>query len=91
MIEVKQAVRIATDYLTDLIPNIRDVQLEEVEFVDILPPQWNITLSYLRPVDPESLSAIAELTGHKYERVYKEIAVDAVSGACVSIKIRELQ
>lgn len=98
MITVKDAVARASKYLSDVFPGIVDLQLEEVELSDN-ETNWSVTLSYLRPVPLDTLSPFEEATklyaqllgGTKYERVYKLVSVDAASGDCHSIKIRQLQ
>lgn len=87
MINVKEAVARATQYMGEVFHDLHDLQLEEVELSDD-DAQWYITLSYLRPEPLES--PLAPL-GRKYERVYKQIVVDAQTGECQSIKIRQLQ
>ncbi len=98
MITVKKAVQSATQYLIDVFPGIKDVQLEEVELSDD-EATWQVTLSFLRPIPFEPVSplnaaasiAASVLGGTKYERLYKFVTVDAKTGKCQSIKIRQLQ
>ena len=97
MINVKEAVKQASQYVRDVFPTVEDLQLEEVEIANG-DGNWNVTLSYLRPVQFDSFSPLSAakivgemLGGQKYERVYKVVAVDAISGKCQSIKIRQLQ
>ncbi len=97
MIDVKEAVKQASQYVRDVFPAVEDLQLEEVEIANG-DGNWNVTLSYLRVVQLDSFSpfSAAKIVGEvlgsgKYERVYKVVAVDANSGECQSIKIRQLQ
>jgi hypothetical protein len=84
-IDVKQAVVIATNYLTDLMKGAGDVTLEEVELSsdDRL---WYITLSALIPEKvPES--GLQTLSGglaallRDHRRVSKKLAVETDGGS----------
>ena len=89
MISVKEAVSRASQYLGEVFDDLNYLRLEEVERSDD-DSQWYVTLSYLLPEPPDSPLASFHL-GKKYERVYKQVVVDANSGQCQSIKIRQLQ
>ena len=83
MIPVKEAVASAFAHIKDVFgTNLPGLQLEEVERVG---NRWRITVSFLQEDVPIPIPV------PKYHRVYKEIAVDGATGACDSIKIRQLQ
>jgi hypothetical protein len=87
MITVKDAVAKAWKYLNEVFgAELRGIQLEEV---DRSPDDedWLITISFLREKPPVGLPTPFS----NDERVYKQITVNGKSGACQSIKIRQLQ
>ena len=77
MIEVKKAVQIASEYLTDLYADksFYDHELEEVELADD-EKHWLITLSYATSVVPS------------VGRHYKQFKIKADTGQVVAMKIR---
>ncbi len=81
MIPMKNAVKIASDYLAEVFPDVREVRLEEVELAEE-GPFWNITFSFLRP-QPPPLSMISD-------REYKVVQVGSDKGDLHSIRIRKL-
>jgi hypothetical protein len=81
MIDVKQAVRAAVDYVhefQDLLPP-RELRLEETEFVEghLGAGVWQITLSFLEN----------QVTG---ARSYKSFTIDAETGEIKAMKVRSL-
>lgn len=79
MLDVKSAVKVATEYLSSLVPAAQQTRLEEVELTED-GAYWLITLSYY-----------AE-GGIPFEsRSYKLLKVDRQTGDVVAMKIRTLQ
>jgi hypothetical protein len=82
MINVKEAVKKAAEYFTDLYHDeFCNVLLEEVELTD---GYWLITLGYDRP---PVLPQFAE----KGPRAFKVFKVDSETGEVISMKIREVE
>ncbi len=91
-IDVKEAVAIATNYLTDLMKGVGDVTLEEVELSsdDRL---WYITLSALVPEKAPPQSALQPILSEglaellkKNQRVSKKLAIETDGGSVRSMK-----
>jgi len=85
MIEVKEAVARALEFLGDIYANekLKDVRLEEVERDDRA-PYWFVTLSYLKESTPSNVAAaISGSSG----REYKVIKLNSENGEVVSMKI----
>lgn len=78
MADLKEAVQLARESLSDLIPDATASALEEVEREG---QEWFITLSFSRP----GLGLLGEFD---QQRIYKKFRV--VDGSVVSMKIREL-
>lgn len=76
---VKDAVQIATKYLKDLYPDIRGLQLEEIE-TDDSGEHFLVTMSF---VEPETLSVLLS-------RGYKQLKIRKADGEVLSMKIRTL-
>ena len=94
--DVRQAVRTARQYVTELFADdeIGRVDLEEVDF-EIESDVWKITVSFTRPTDrPELVEAI--IPGHPLadatpvRRSYKVVNIDDASGSVTSLKQRRL-
>jgi hypothetical protein len=98
MIDVKSAVKIARDYLTDFYPEgLSNLMLEEVELSND-EQYWLITFGF----DTDRLAAepladvltkvrpAADYLRPKYVRDYKIIKLRAEDGKPVSMKIREV-
>ncbi len=85
-IDVKQATRIAFEYLNDLYPEIRDTLLEEVELTED-EKYWLITLSYIPRVPEKTLSVFAAMSG---PRKYKLLKVETGTGKVWAMKIRNV-
>ncbi len=84
-IEVKKAVQVAKDYLSDIMPvPATEVLLEEVELSDD-GRFWLITLSYPTPAP----SPILMLSG-RGNREYRVVKLLSETGQFESIKIRTL-
>lgn len=86
MIDVKQAVRVAAEYFTDLIPTKAEgLLLEEVELVERDGREcWSITFS-----TPLPAVGIANLMAGA-RKDYKVFTVDAETGQVKSMKIRQI-
>ena len=94
MIDIKQAVKNALEYVKDIIPNsgLIDPRLEEVESSDN-GRNWFITVSFVRKVPPTSIAEKITALGtgiNPIEREYKLITIDAETGKPLSMKIRQL-
>ena len=85
MIDVRQAVEIASQYFTGIYQSpITDLTVEEVEQVDMGPDTyWDITLGFNRNVSGSPFLI-------KNERVYRVIRINADSGQPISMKMRTL-
>ena len=89
-IDVTEAVERAIAFLSQVFtdPGIKDLRLEEVEFVDN-ENRWLVTLSFLRPIPKEERPVWERGISHSdYRREYKAVDVDAHSGKARSIKMR---
>jgi hypothetical protein len=89
MIGVKDAVRIAADYLASLYEGteLRDVLLEEVRLSDD-DQYWLVTMGFSRLV---SANPIFEALGSaSFKREYKVFEVSAETGEVRSMRIREV-
>ena len=84
--DVKEAVKAATDYLQDLYPDAPagSVRLEEVESG---PEAWLVTLSFLYKAD----NAFEGLATGGLRRHYKVFTVDDDSRKVLAMKIRQLE
>lgn len=79
MIDIKNAVKIASEYLTSLISlQANQLLVEEVEQDS---SSWLITMSY---PDPESSSPFS------VKRYFKEIKIRKTNGEVVSMKIKKI-
>jgi hypothetical protein len=88
MIEVKQAAKIANDYLNDLFSEsppqgtlLEEVELEEDEGV------WLITLSF---IDPTNVLGKALAGVYSAPRKFKTFEVSAEDGRVLAMRIRTL-
>lgn len=89
MIDVRQAVQKASEYLVTIFADrqVRNVQVEEVERSEDS-RHWFVTLGYADPAGGP-LAEIAATMGDSRNRKYKVFKIDADSGECLSMKIRE--
>ena len=92
MIDVKEAVRVATDYLMQLYEpaQLHDILLEEVALSDD-EKYWYVTLGFSRPMpSTELMRALTEniVKQVKYQREYKVFQIDSATGQVRSMKIR---
>jgi hypothetical protein len=90
MIEVKQAIQIAQDYIKELYTGdeIRDLSLEEVEVAEDN-KFWLVTLAFTKQM-MQPLNPMEAMTGPKYARFYKELKIDAEGGQVRSMKNKKL-
>ena len=88
--EVKEAVRTAKEYLTELFDDeqIMNVGLEEVVFVSES-NDWNITIGFSRPWDQRNVLATA-LGEVRPARSYKVLRINDDSGHIESLTDRYL-
>jgi len=88
MIDIKQAVKAAEQYLHKLYGEPIGVQLEEVYLSDG-DGSWLVTLSFLAPVPPEEGNLFAAaMIADRFVRKYKTFDVDRTTGEVRSMKIR---
>lgn len=85
MINVKEAIDKAKEYLVSFFPDAEQVQLEEVELSGDK-THWLITLSY----EGVSTSVASSLLVGK-SLLYKIFKLDAKTGEVISMKIRNIK
>ena len=93
--EVKDAVKIAKAYISDLFrdENIIELGLEEVEFDDTK-KEWNVTVGFRRPWKRKkepSDSAVVFQPYNYHDRWYKLVRIRDVDGDVLAVKDRELK
>jgi hypothetical protein len=90
MIEVKQAIQIAQDYIKELYhtDEVRDLSLEEVEIAEDN-KFWLVTLAFTKQM-MQPLNPMEAMTGPKFARFYKELKIDTESGQVRSMKNKKL-
>ena len=89
--DVKQAAKIAKEYISDLFADegIANLGLEEIQREED-GGFWKVTIGFSRPWDHGGLAAITY--GQKgLRRSYKVLQIDASNGAVESVKDRILQ
>ena len=89
--EVKDAVRLAKDYVADLFEaeQITNVGLEEVEF-DLSSNSWKVTIGFSRPWDQKG-PLVAALAERSPARSYKVVRIDDQSHKVRSVTDRLLK
>ncbi|NUM53005.1 MAG: hypothetical protein HUU46_05120 [Candidatus Hydrogenedentes bacterium] len=89
MIEVKEAVKIASAYLHELLDSdgIADIMLEEVELSED-EQEWHVTLGFHPRWSDKG--PFDTFTGKRI-RIYKTFTVDRKNGKISAMKIRQLQ
>jgi hypothetical protein len=89
MIGVKEAVKIAMEYLATLYEDkdLRDVLLEEVRLSDD-DQYWLVTLGFSRPVPTNSY--LEAMGAESLKREYKVFEISAETGAVRSMQIRQV-
>ena len=92
MVDVKQAVAKAMDYLRDMYQTdqFRDVLLEEVDLSEDN-KFWNVTIGFTRCQESTSGGPMATLIGQsaEFKREYKVFQIDAGSGDLRSMRSRK--
>jgi hypothetical protein len=83
MISVKDAVKAATAFFSELFPNAKELRLEEVDMSEG-GPWWEVTVSFEVPGNNPMQSILA--SSH---REYKIVRVDRDTGEPRSILIRK--
>lgn len=85
--DVKEAVRVAKDYVIELFAEegIVDVGLEEVDFDQL--DNWVVTIGFSRPWNRN----IGSVLGGQVSRSYKAIRIQDGDGKVLSIKDRVLR
>lgn len=89
--DVKQAVREAKNYVSDLLDDegIQDLGLEEIEF-DESDQTWNVTLGFSRRWNYVR-NALTPIAGERaLRRSYRLVKVRDSDGQVTSVKMREL-
>jgi len=91
VMNAKEAVRLAKDYIQDMFESeqIMNLGLEEVEF-DEDSNSWNVTIGFSRPWDApaNALAAVAQRLNLP-NRSYKVVCIDDSAGKVRSVKNRE--
>jgi hypothetical protein len=92
MVDVKQAVARAMDYLKDMyqIDKFKDVLLEEVDLSEDN-KFWNVTIGFTRGQETTSGGPMAVLIGQssEFKREYKVFQIDAKTGDLRSMRSRK--
>jgi hypothetical protein len=92
MVDVKQAVAKAMDYLKDMyaIEQFKDVLLEEVDLSEDK-KFWNVTVGFTRRQESTSGGPMATLIGQseEFKREYKVFQIDADTGDLRSMRSRK--
>lgn len=89
--DVKQAVRVAKEYVSDILheEGLINLGLEEVEF-DEIDRTWKVTLGFSRPWNTVR-NALTAVTGDNApRRAYRVVRVRDEDGRVLSFKQREL-
>jgi hypothetical protein len=92
MVDVKEAVARAMEYLKDMYDTgqFKDVLLEEVDLSEDS-KFWNVTIGFTRRQETISGGPMATLIGQssEFKREYKVFQIDASSGALQSMRSRK--
>lgn len=96
MVDMKGAVRAAMVFAKDLLPEVKDIRLEEVELrqghyensasegrIFKQDPFWRVVVSFAT----NAPATYAIVTGNELPRVYKTIAIDPETGQGTSLKV----
>ncbi|WP_269930909.1 hypothetical protein [Aminobacter sp. HY435] len=89
--DVKEAVKAAKNYVSDLLAEegMTNLGLEEIEFDDA-ERTWNVTLGFSRPWNSQR-NALTTITGdNSAKRAYRVVKVRDKDGEILSVKRREL-
>jgi hypothetical protein len=92
MVDVKQAVSKAMDYLRDMyqIDQFKDVMLEEVDLSEDN-KYWNVTIGFTHRQESTSGGPMATLIGQstEFKREYRVFQIDAEGGDLRSMRSRK--
>ena len=92
MIDAKQAVKKALEYLNEMYDanELKDVMLEEVELSDD-DKYWNVIIGFARRQVSTAEGPMASLVGptEQYKREFKIFTIDANKGIVRSMKIKK--
>ncbi len=92
MVDVKEAVGKAMDYLKDMykIDQFKDVLLEEVDLSEDN-KFWNVTIGFTRRQETTSGGPMATLIGQstEFKREFKVFQIDSENGALRSMRTRK--
>ena len=90
--EVKQAVKIAKEYVSELMSDegIESLGLEEVQF-DEVASQWRGTVGFSRPWDRKNSLAAALTEYGRSDRSYKVLSINDSDGRVRSLEDRILE
>ena len=93
MIDAKEAVKIAKEYLSEMYDTskLRDVLLEEVDMSED-GQLWQVTIGFTRHLESTSEGPMATLIGSsgQYKREYRVFSLDVESGMVKSMKMRSV-
>ncbi len=91
--DVKQAVRTAVEYVTDIYAdaNITDVDVEEIAFDDAA-NAWKITIGFFRRWSPTNVErALGRIEARQWKnRTFKVVQINDSNGRVLSMTHREL-
>ena len=92
VMDIKHAVRIAKDHISELFGPVASLRLEEVSLEH--DDSWYVTISFVRleQEEPASLGDILEpvkLPGKFGNRDYKRVEIDDATARVMSIAVRE--
>ena len=91
--DVKQAVRTAVEYVTDIYAdaNITDVDVEEIAFDDAA-NAWKITIGFFRRWSPTNVErALGRTEARQWKnRTFKVVQINDSNGRVLSMTHREL-
>lgn len=82
MIDVKQAVKAAVEFVAELYPSAAGVRLEEVEPYHT---EWHVVVSFFNGDPANSLTTL--VTGGASSRLYKVVRIDNETGEARALKI----
>jgi hypothetical protein len=92
MIDAKQAVKMAMEYLKDMYntKEFKDIMLEEVELSEDN-QYWNVTIGFTRRQVTTAEGPMASLVGptEAFKREFRVFKIDAKNGIVRSMKIKK--
>ncbi len=96
MIEVKQAVQVALDFVKDLYEkeNLENFHLEEVELSEdeqywLITVGFNIGIGHIQ-THAKTIFNLGDTTVTRPERAYKVVKIDSEKGKALSLKIKKI-